>query len=81
MTDQKVGSCEGFYVSSFLFTFSTASFFSSGLGVSDEEERAFEELEQAYVMTDSRLAVRKMSKGMKLRFLVMVDFWEGLAMQ
>lgn len=32
-------------------------------------------------MTDSLLAVRKMSKGMKERFLVMVDLREGLAMQ
>lgn len=32
-------------------------------------------------MTDSLLAVRKTSKGMKLRFLVMVDLCEGRAMQ
>lgn len=65
---------------SYGFTFSPVSF--SGVpGASEDGWKAFCELEQEYVITESLLAVRKMSKGMKLRFLVMVDLWEGLAMQ
>lgn len=68
-------------VHGFLSTFSPGSFFSGVLGVSDDVEMDFGALQQEYVMRESLLAVTKMSKGMKLRFLVMVDLRDGLAMQ